>query len=220
MEAARRQSYDPDHTPHPVMTATTAFEPLRKLLPPALVAASTRIALRKGTHLFLRRQRPRNIYFVATGEIVLERMGEQGKAVVLQRIRHGFVAEASLQSGSYHCDGLVTADGEAVALPMEALRSELAEDPEFALRWIGMLNGEVRRLRAQCERLSLRGVGERLLHLIESEGVEGRLAVTSGLKSLATELAVTHEALYRAVAELEANHVVVREPGAISLRRP
>jgi CRP-like cAMP-binding protein len=188
---------------------------LRKLLPPVLMAASTGVQLRKGERLFLQRHRPRHMYFVASGEIVLERIGAQGNAVVLQRIQHGFVAEASLQSGSYHCDGLVTADGQAVALPLEALKTELARDPEFSLRWIGMLNAEVRRLRAQCERLSFRGVGERLLHLIESEGEDGRLAV----ESLATELAVTHEALYRAVAALEKEKVVFREAGSISLRR-
>lgn len=202
------------------MSSTPALpESLRKLLPPALLAACSPVALRKGERLFLQRQRPRHMYFVLTGEIVLERIGARGNAVVLQRVRHGFVAEASLHSASYHCDGLVTADGEAVALPLESLKGELERDPAFALRWIGMLNAEVRRLRAQCERLSLKGVGERLLHLIETEGVDGRLAIPTGLKSLATELAVTHEALYRAVATLEAEKVVLREPGAISLRR-
>lgn len=202
------------------MTAAIALpDALRKLLPPGLAAGSEGIALRKGERLFRRRQRPRRMYFVVSGEVVLERIGARGSTVVLQRVRHGFVAEASLQSGSYHCDGLVTADGAAVALPLEALQAELARDPSFALRWIGMLNGEVRRLRAQCERLSLRGVGERLLHLVESEGVDGRLAVTSGLKSLATELAVTHEALYRAVATLEKEKVLSRDADGIVLRR-
>jgi CRP-like cAMP-binding protein len=194
--------------------------PLRKLLPPILLAASKLVPLHKGERLFLQRQRPRHMHFVVSGEIVLERIGASGNAVVLQRVRHGFVAEASLQSASYHCDGLVTADGDAVALPLEALTSELARDPAFALRWIGMLNQEVRRLRGQCERLSLRGVGERLLHLIETEGDHGRLAVPHGLKSLATELAVSHEALYRAVATLEHEKMVVRDAGAISLQRP
>ena len=203
------------------MSFLTALpDTLRKLLPPELVSAAGRVERSKGDRLFLQRQRPRHMYFVVSGEIVLERIGAHGNAVVLQRIRRGFIAEASLQSGSYHCDGLVTEDLQAVALPLEALKERLAQDPEFALRWIAMLNGEVRRLRAQCERLSLRGVGERLLHLIESEGVEGRLAITCGLKSLATELAVTHEALYRAVARLEKERVVVREPGGISLRLP
>ena len=191
---------------------------LRKLLPPGLLAAAAAVPLRRGERLFLQRQRPRHMYFVASGEIVLERLGASGNGVVLQRVRRGFVAEASLHSASYHCDALVTADGDAVALPLEALAGALARDPEFALRWIGMLNQEVRRLRGHCERLSLRGVGERLLHLIETEGDHGRLPVPHGLKSLATELAVSHEALYRAVAALEAERIVVHDGGAIALR--
>lgn len=205
--------------PFPMSLAPTVPDALRKLLPPALLAASTAVALRRGERLFLQRQRPRCMYFVASGEIVLERIGAQGHAVVLQRVRHGFIAEASLQAGSYHCDGLVTADGEAVAVPLEALAVELARDPEFAFRWIAMLNQEVRRLRGQCERLSLRGVGERLLHLVETEGIHGRLAVPHGLKALATELAVSHEALYRAVATLEKEGVLARDARSIALRR-
>jgi CRP-like cAMP-binding protein len=190
---------------------------LRKLLPAGLTDLASGIELRKGERLFLQRQRPRCMVFVVSGEIALERVGEQGNTVVLQRVRGGFVAEASLQSGSYHCDAVVISAGQAVSLPIEPLRAELATDPAFALRWIGMLNAEVRRLRAQCERMSLKGVGQRLLHMIETEGVDGRLRIGSGLKSLATELAVTHEALYRALAVLEKGGVVSRETGFISL---
>ncbi|MBT9465256.1 Crp/Fnr family transcriptional regulator [Hydrogenophaga sp.] len=202
------------------MTPTpTVPDTLRKLLPASLTAVSSGIELCKGERLFLQRQRPRHMYFVVSGEIVLERMGEQGDTVVLQRVRQGFVAEASLESGSYHCDAVVTTPGQAVALPIEPLKAALATDPTFALRWIGMLNAEVRRLRAQCERMSLKGVGERLLHMIETEGVDGHLRIGSGLKSLATELAVTHEALYRTVAVLEKDGVVFRETGFIALAR-
>ena len=202
------------------MTPPAALpDTLRKLLPGSLTASAYHVELCKGDRLFLQRQRPRRMYFVVGGEIVLERMGEQGHALVLQRVRQGFLAEASLQSGSYHCDALVTAPGRAVALPIEPLKAALAADPEFALRWIGMLNAEVRRLRAQCERMSLKGVNERLLHMIETEGVDGRLRTASGLKSLATELAVSHEALYRALAGLEKAGLIFREPGGIALQR-
>ncbi|WP_156775486.1 Crp/Fnr family transcriptional regulator [Hydrogenophaga sp. RAC07] len=180
---------------------------------------SSQVELHKGDRLFLQRQRPKHMYFVVVGEIVQERTGEQGHALVLQRVRQGFLAEASLQSVSYHCDAVVTAPGQAVELPIEPLRVELAADSDFALRWIGMLNAEVRRLRAQCERMSLKGVNERLLHMIETEGVDGRLRTASGLKSLATELAVSHEALYRALAGLKKAGVIFREPGCIALPR-
>ncbi len=198
-------------------SSPTLPDTLCKLLPNSLTAVTSSVELYKGKRLFLQRQRPRHMYFVVSGEIVLERMGEQGDSVVLQRVRQGFLAEASLQSGRYHCDAVVTTPGQAVALPIEPLKAELATDSAFALRWIGMLNAEVRRLRAQCERMSLKGVGERLLHMIETEGAEGRLRIGSGLKSLATELAVTHEALYRAVAALEKDCTVLREKGFITL---
>lgn len=198
---------------------STLPDTLRRLLPTSLTALSSHVELCKGERLFLQRQRPRHMYFVVGGEIVLERMGEQGHALVLQRVRQGFLAEASLQSGSYHCDAVVIAPGQAVVLPIEPLKAALAADSEFALRWIGMLNAEVRRLRAQCERMSLKGVNERLLHMIETEGVDGRLRAASGLKSLATELAVSHEALYRALSGLEKTGVILREPGCIVLAR-
>jgi CRP-like cAMP-binding protein len=196
---------------------TTLPATLRKLLPPNLTSASSGVELLKGEYLFRQRQRPRHMFFVVQGEVVLERTGEQGAPVALQRVRQGFVAEASLQSGSYHCDAVVTAPGQAVTLPIEPLQTTLMSDPEFALRWIVMLNAEVRRLRAQCERMSLKGVGERLLHMIETEGMDGRLRIESGLKSLAAELAVTHEALYRAVAALERDSAVYRKQGFIAL---
>ena len=198
---------------------TQAHDTLRKLLTPNLMMASSGLGLRKGESLFLQRQRPRYMYFVIGGEIVLERTGEGGDPVVLQRVRRGLVAEASLQSGSYHCDAVVTSPGLAITFPIELLKAELASNSTFSLRWIGMLNAEVRRLRAQCERMSLKGVGERLLHMVETEGEHGRLPIGSGLKSLATELAVSHEALYRAVATFEKNGVVVRESGCLILVR-
>jgi DNA-binding MarR family transcriptional regulator len=87
----------------------------------------------------------------------------------------------------------------------------------LALRWIAMLNAELRRLRAQNERLGLKGVKQRLLHLLETEGAGGALQVASGLKTLAAQLCVTHEALYRTVARLEKRGILIRKPGVLAL---
>jgi DNA-binding GntR family transcriptional regulator len=43
------------------------------------------------------------------------------------------------------------------------------------------------------------------------------LALGSGLKSLAAELGVTHEALYRTVADLERSGILVRRDGNLNL---
>ncbi|MBI5259161.1 MAG: Crp/Fnr family transcriptional regulator [Burkholderiales bacterium] len=194
--------------------------PLQQLLPAALLGQCTTRRVARDTRLFHQRQRPRAMHFVAHGEVLLQRPGEQGSALVLQRIRQGLVAEASLQAGAYHCDAVVAVPAEIVSLPIGPLREALAADPAFAMRWIGMLNAELRRQRMQCERLSIKGVRERVLHLLATEGSAGRLAVPAGLKSLATELAVTHEALYRTLAALAREGRVTREPGALLLRTP
>lgn len=179
----------------------------------------------KGTRLFELGQRPRAMHFVERGEVVLQRVGARGELVVLQRTRHGFVGEASLQSASYHCDARAVAPSVVTRIPIQDIRTALTQDPAFAMRWVGMLNREVRRLRMQCERLSLRRLQDRLLHLLETEGQDGSYPLGAGLKSLAGELGVTHEALYRGVADLEKKGLLLREADSLRLapqrlRRP
>lgn len=190
---------------------------LVELLPPELHPACERAGYAKGDLLFKTGHKPAWMFFVLHGEVLLERPGLHGEPVILQRTRHGFVGEASLQSERYHCDGRVMAPSEITRIPAAAIRSALERDPAFASRWIGMLNREVRRLRLQCERLALHRVQDRLVHLLETEGRAGRLPLASGLKSLAGELGVTHEALYRCVAGMEQQGLLRREPGVLSL---
>lgn len=194
----------------PTPTDKPLPEPLRRLLPVEVQALCAASPCSRGELLFKLGKKPTRMLYVTRGEVVLQRLGRQGESVVLQRTRRGFIGEASLDSVAYHCDAVVTMSGEVVAIPLQAIKQALAADSGFAGRWIAMLNQEVKRLRAQCERLSLKGVKERLLHLIETEGSEGRLALGGGLKSMAAELGVSHEALYRAVAELERKSVLRR----------
>jgi CRP-like cAMP-binding protein len=150
--------------------------------------------------------------------VVLERGTANGASVVLQRTNQGFVSEASLQSPRYHCDAMVVLDAHITRVPVPALLHALSDDPAFALRWIGMLNQEVRRLRLHCERLNLKGVQARVLHWLETEGTHGCCAVTAGYKSLAAELGVSHEALYRALADMAQAGLVLREPERLCLK--
>jgi CRP-like cAMP-binding protein len=171
----------------------------------------------KGERLFLTGAKPMAMFYVSRGEVVLERLGRQGEWLVLQRTHTGFVAEASLQSTRYHCDARVVMDAELTGVEMAPLRAALAQDAMFSSRWIAMLNVELRRSRLQCERLSLNRVQDRLLHLIETEGQGGRLSLGAGLKSLAGQLGVTHEALYRCVASLEKAQDLKREGSELVL---
>lgn len=197
----------------------------KKVLPPELLALLPEtlwqqcvwLSCPKGMRLFPQGKKPEHMFYVTSGEVVLQRIGMQGEVVVLQRARQSFVAEASVQSQSYHCDAVVSVAAELVAMPVELVRQALMFDQDFAMRWMAMLNRELKRLRAQCARLSLKGVKERLLHLIESEGHLGRLPLGAGLKSIALELGVSHEALYRTVAEMEKQGVMRRDDGLLVL---
>jgi CRP-like cAMP-binding protein len=190
---------------------------LRSLLPAALHGLCEQRRYERGALLFETGRRPGSMHFVSDGEVILQRIGEDGEVVVLQRTRHGLVAEASLQSDRYHCDAVAVADANVTRIPRPALLAALTSDAAFALRWIGMLNKEVRRLRQQCERLSLNTVEARLLHLIRTEGDTSGFPIDSGLKTLAPEIGVTHEALYRCVAGLEKRGVIARTEGRLVL---
>ena len=190
---------------------------LKALLPEAVHALCTYKHLKKGTLLFKTGKKPVWMFYVLSGEVTLERLSQQGDSVVLQRTRHGFVSEASLQSPKYHCDAVVVANSEIIQIPIQTLADALSMDPAFAGRWINMLNQEVRRLRLQCERLSMKSVKDKILHLINTEGKNGEYQVNTGLKSLAGELGVTHEALYRTLAALEKTKMIRREEGLLVL---
>lgn len=195
----------------------SAHQELTELLPPGLLAACSCASFSRGARLFSVGEKPSAMFFVASGEVVLERPGLQGSSVILQRTRRGFVSEASLQSERYHCDGRAVAPSEITRIPIKSIRLALDSDPAFASRWIAMLNREVKRLRLQCERLSLNKVQDRLVHLLETEGKLGQYPLGSGLKSLAGELGVTHEALYRCVSDLEKKELLLREGGYLRL---
>ncbi|MDO8988625.1 MAG: Crp/Fnr family transcriptional regulator [Sideroxyarcus sp.] len=192
---------------------------LAELLPAELHALCTQVQAGKGERLFATGKKPAFMFFVICGEVTLERLGRNGESVILQRSRHGFVGEASLNSPRYHCDARAVADSTLARIPIRELRASLERDPVFAMRWICMLNREVKRLRMQCERFSLNGVQHRLIHLIETEGTQGRYPLGAGLKSVAKELGVTHEALYRCVAALEKNGDLLRDGGELHLLR-
>jgi CRP-like cAMP-binding protein len=190
---------------------------LKALLPLTFQSRCEGTRLLKNEQIFLAGSKPEWMFYVLSGEVTLERTGLQGESVVLQRTRQGFVSEASLKSAQYHCDAIAIIDTTVIKIPIRDLSAELDRDPAFASRWINMLNGEVRRLRLHCERLSMKSVKDRVLHLINTEGQNGSYTAATGLKSLAGELGVTHEALYRTLTALNKANIIRRNAGAISL---
>ncbi len=63
----------------------------------------------------------------------------------------------------------------------------------------------------------MKSLRDRVLHLINTEGQSGVYVATTGFKSLAGELGVTHEALYRTLAAMLKDKVIQRNEGVLSL---
>lgn len=179
-----------------------AAPPGLSALPARLREQAVPIAAAAGEIVFRRGARPARMFLVLEGEVRLLRISAGGAEIVLQRASSGFLAEASLESARYHCDAVAAADSRLLAFPIGPFREALRRDEAFRTFWIARLAREVRVLRSQNERLSLRSAAERVEHFIEAEGEGGRLELARSRKAWAAELGLTHEALYRALAAL------------------
>jgi CRP-like cAMP-binding protein len=189
---------------------------LKELLPKGLLGQCHAHHFEKGDYLFHQGKKPKYMFFIVSGEAVLTRISSHGEPTILQRCKGGFVSEASLLVDAYHCDAIATHNGQAITLPIKSLREALA-DSKFSMKWVQLLSKEIMRLRTQSERLGLKDIRSKLIHLIETEGKQGVLTLQSDFKSMASEIGVTHEALYRAIATLEKEGLLEKYPDSLEL---
>ena len=190
-------------------------EPVTDLLRSSLLAAGELQRIPAGSVLFRSGSRPRYLYWVIRGELRLLRHSVDGGEVILQRCRSGLFAEASLFSSIYHCDGVAIRPTEAIRIA-RANMDCLLEDPGFARSYVRWLSHSVRSLRSRCERMSLTRTDDRILHALAEAGTLHFGTHHGSLKDWAGELGVSHEALYRALAELEKQGRIVRGKGVIA----
>ena len=188
--------------------AITEQLPLLRSLPKDFRADVEVRQISQGTILFRRGDRPKVMFAVIAGEARLVRTARAGTEIILQRTRRGLFAEGSLDQPHYHCDGIAAADTTLAAISRAVFRKALAEE-SFRDAWTGELLRELRRVRSLSERLNLRTAEERIVHFIETEGDEGSLTFTQSRKDWASELGLTHEALYRTLARMEAKKVLL-----------
>ena len=82
-----------------------------------------------------------------------------------------------------------------------------------------MLARQVMNLRARLEQRNIHSAHDRILHYLAfNAGADGRtVKVTGTLKNLAVELGLTHEALYRTLADMAAAGEIERLNGKIRL---
>lgn len=194
-------------------------QPALASIPPALRVVTEHRKIKAGEILFRVGDRVQDMFCVISGEVRLIRHDPHGTQIVLQRSRGGFIAEASMGSKAYHCDAVAAEAGAALRFPARKFRASLDENALFRDAWITHLASEVRKLRAQCERLSLNSAAERIIHYIESEGVGDAISLNQSRKTWAVELGLTHESLYRTLRRLQDDGTLEIDGARIAIRQ-
>jgi CRP-like cAMP-binding protein len=198
----------------------SAAHPNLASIPQGLRAGAGQLVFAVGEILARRSGRPTNMLYVLDGEIRLVRYTATGDKLILQRGRHGFIAEASMDAKAYHCDIEAFEAGHLLTFPIPLFRRTLDDDPGFRRSWARLMAVEIRRLRAQNERLHLHKAADRVLHFLESEGTDGLITLTQSRKAWAAELGLSHEALYRTLRRMEHDGLLKASDKRIQSTRP
>jgi CRP/FNR family transcriptional regulator, dissimilatory nitrate respiration regulator len=179
--------------------------------------------LKRGEALFRSGQPTVGLYEIVSGTVRLIRVDDSGRETVLYSAdAGGTLAEASLFSPTYHCDAIAATVASVRLYPKTAVLEALRRSPEAARVFMAALAHQVMDLRTQLERRNIRAARDRVRHFLAlNVGADGVTVLLHGsLKDLATDLGLTHEALYRTLARMAAAGEIKRSGGKIKLSRP
>jgi len=163
------------------------------------------------------------IFVVETGRVRLSRVLADGTPLILHVAGVGeSFAEASLSATHYHCDAVAEADSVVLALPKADLLAALAADPAECLALTLALAAQVRDLRAKLELRNIRSATERVLSWLRLNASSNppRMPVSRSWTQIADELGLSREVVYRALATLEQQGRIRRDPGLVWLTIP
>jgi CRP-like cAMP-binding protein len=191
-------------------------------LPTSVRDAAIERALKPGQTLFYAGSRSIGFYEVISGTVRLIRIDRTGREAVLQTASTGeTLAEASLFSSTYHCDAIAATDAVVRLYPKTTVLAELQRNPEVTKSFAAMLAHQVMALRTRLERRNIHSARDRVRHyLTVNVNADGRTVMLSGtVKQLAADLGLTHEALYRTLARMEADGEIKRSAATIKIKR-
>jgi CRP-like cAMP-binding protein len=178
-------------------------------------------SLASGQPLFRQGESVSALYRLESGRLRLVRHTENGTEVVVHLARPGETfAEASVFADAYHCDAVAETASRVAAMPKVAFLAALARDPATSVRFARLLATQVVDLRARIELRNIRSAQERLLTWLRlrANGSPLRVALEGTWTDVAAEIGLTREALYRALAKLDAEGRIVRTRHGVLLR--
>ncbi len=176
--------------------------------------------VKPGEVLFLENSPVERFYFCKEGCIRLEVFPQKNKAVVLYRARDGeTIAEEHLILEKYGYRAVADRVSIVESVPKSLMLDDIRTNPVVAKNFIYCLAKRNVQLRINFERLGIKSAKERVLHFLRGLAIQnpGPLDLSGKLKGLSGDLNLTHEAMYRALKELEQEGLISRKSGRISL---
>lgn len=184
-------------------------------------AAFTHQTITKGETLFREGDRAEQVYLVETGCIRLVVYPHESKELVLYRARDGEAfAEDQLVNELYTYTAIADKPTSLVVAVKSDVMREFSHDHIVARSFLQCICRRYYQLRVNFERIGIKSAADRVMHLLKSlEQDRTEININGRIKSLSRDLNLTHEAMYRALRELEDLGLIEREEGVIRLTK-
>jgi CRP-like cAMP-binding protein len=173
-----------------------------------------------GQSVFRQGEAVRWLYVVTDGRVRLSRVLAKGTEIALARTLTGeLLAEASVYSPRYHCDGVAEVPSQALRYSMRDVVSMLKESPEAAMAFGEYVAIQLMGLRTVSEIRSIRRADERLLAWLraQAKGQPSTFDPQGSWSSVARQIGLSAESTYRALASLDQSGAIRRVSGRVVL---
>lgn len=172
------------------------------------------------TFLFRQQEPVVAIYLLISGQVRLLRHLEDGSVVTLHISRHGeTLAEAALFASHYHCDARVDSAARVMVIDKAPLLDRMSRSPELSLYLTQVLAHQVRHLRSMLTLRNIRTADARLCAWLRlhARGAPPVIDMDQTWKTVAEEIGLTHEVIYRALASLQKQGRIKRDGSRVTL---
>lgn len=200
-----------------------AFPALKDIQDPrwrALMGSAREVTIPPGTSVFRAGDACRNFLFVLDGSVRVEKLGENGREIVLYRVGSGetclLTTSCLIARERYPAEGVTETEVRAVALPDELFNEALALSPEFRGFVFASFGARLAELMALVEAITFgRGDARLARRLLESGTPSGEVVATH--QELAAELGTAREVVSRFLKEFERRGYVRLARGHIEI---
>jgi CRP-like cAMP-binding protein len=187
-------------------------------LPPLLQQRSQRHILMPGQILVQQGEPAQYLFWVATGQLRLVSFVKQ-QMITYYFVEAGeFFGESVLYFDTYGCTAIAEATSEVIAIPKVGFADALKQSPTLSERYLASLTHRFHFIKTLLELRSINSARDRLLHYLIQRRLPGKptVAVNKPMKLIASELALTPEALSRLLSRLQADGIISRKKRSIT----